>query len=293
MNISKQKIYDLFNSFTLLSGILGFIAVFFPISAYFNSNGSRILATIFIAIIGVLITNFSLKYIKNKILVWKNGSKKIYIKKGNILKFGASLFQKPKIVVIHVNNDFDMTVEEHGVNALISPKSIHGQWINFFTKKYNKTIEELNRSINDAIIKDNTLAVSKKKISRNEKPKGNLYRYPKGSIVPLKGSPNAKIIFYLFALNEFDEHNHNKEMQQDEFKYLFNKLIDYCNKNCQGYDVEIPIMATVHSIPKLATSQTVEIMLSILFSNVDKIKNCYTIVVSPEYFNDLKQNLEE
>ena len=161
------------------------------------------------------------------------------------------------------------------------------------TKRHKKSLDELNWMVEKAIKDNDNVMRTKRCLSLEEKPRGNLYRYSKGSIIAIKGKENDNLVFFLFALNEFDNNNHNKEMRKDELKILLHKLIDFCNENSQGYDIEMPIVSTVFAIPKLTASQSVELIMSSLFEKIDMVKSNYTIVVPNDCFDEIKQNIKE
>ena len=290
------------NGIAKFLGLLGVISTFIPISDtiaklcaenHFPKFLGQTIAFFCSLIIGGIVSWFFSLFLTKGKLFWENGPKKICIQEGDILRGNHFYNRKKKIVVVHVNNDFDVKVEEPGQDSLISPTSVHGQWLTFFMRKYKMDENELNDLIQKRIKSDKEIYKSRMSLNKKDKPKGNLNRYAKGCVVPIKGKKDDDITYFLFALNEFDEHNHNKTVTKNDLRELFQKLIFYCNNNSQGQDVEMAIMGTNHTKPQLTTVEAVEMMLSVLFSNIERMKNNFTIITSHKCMKELEQTLED
>ena len=111
---------------------------------------------------------------------------------------------KKRIVVVSVNTTFDTIVDENlaVVNKpLVSPSTIHGQWLNCMKKK-NVPISDIDKGINDSLSLQGI--VPAKILNHDIKDRGKIECYEKGTIAQYE---YENTVFYLMALSEFDENN--------------------------------------------------------------------------------------
>ena len=202
----------------------------------------RIIILIVIVIISLITTSIYTLYAKNSRIVWKCGSRKIILRYSDIIKQGfRKKIKKEQIIVIPVNTCFDTIVDydlAKSSKPLISPNTIHGQWIKEMEKigVYREEIDErIKKYIKEKNIKPTRV------LSSEIKKQGNLLSYDYGTIVPIK--VKEKVTFYLLALSEFDENN-NAQCSIEDFINCIEKFVKFYNKNGQGFEVYLPLMGT-------------------------------------------------
>ncbi len=158
---------------------------------------------------------------KTKFTFTLNPQFKLTMEKGDI-------FDKKGIIVIPVNEYFDT----HVGDGIISPKSVHGKWIN---KYFANNIDELDQRIED-------------EVSRiNDTIKGNVVRAPAKSVKYELGTiieiHEDDKIFVLVALTHFDQSNH-ASVDRDEYSDIFDKLINYLAHMHGNQAVYMPLLGT-------------------------------------------------
>ena len=137
-----------------------------------------------------------------------------------------------KHIVITVNRCFDTIIN----NELISEKSIHG---NVFKSLYNEkkyTQETLQEAINNSLQN-----VPYSELTREIKSQGNLKRYEVGTVVKIDDS-NTKS-YYLLAMTTIDK-DLTAHASKEDFVLSIQRLIEYCDKNSQGYPVLMPLLGS-------------------------------------------------
>lgn len=220
----------------------------------------------------VFLTNTFLQCLsyENKInyekIYYEKGNGKLSINAGDILKisFNQKEIENEKIVVIPVDADFTMKVEglDDKENKLISPNSIHGKWL-----KKMKILNKNTESYIDSYIEQHKILKQK------------------GSIIPLKLN---NTLFYLLAISKLDENN-NAHCNKEELKKAIVSLLDYYDKNGQGYPMFIPLLGTGLSRTGLTHKESIELIKDTCMDNTDKINGEITIIV---YRNDIKKMKE-
>jgi hypothetical protein len=137
-----------------------------------------------------------------------------------------------KNFIIPCNRCFDTIVD----NEIISSNTIHGKFL-----KYAYSTELFTQESLESII-ENRLSSCNKQILRDEdKPSGNKYRYPIGTIVDI-GSQN-KNHYYLLGLTTFN-HNLTACTSKEDFVVAIQRMIEYCNNHSQGYPVVLPLIGS-------------------------------------------------
>ena len=202
----------------------------------------RIGILIAIILVSLIISIVYIIYIKNSRVVWEHGSGKIIVRYSDIINQGfKKKIKGEQIIVIPVNTCFDTIVDSDITGShkpMVSPNTIHGQWIKSMGN-IDISSDELNKRIQNYIKEKNIKPV--KELSREVKKQGNLLSYGLGTVIPIKGKD--KSTFYLLALSEFDENN-NAQSSVDNFIECVKKVIQFYDKNGQGFDLYIPLMGT-------------------------------------------------
>lgn len=167
-------------------------------------------------------------------------------------------------VIIPVNCCFDTIVDDD----LVSSQKIHGKAFRtlYDSKKY--TPESLNEAIQNRLC---SRRISSTLISKEEKRKGNLKRYPFGTIAELPADDTKT--FFLLALTEFNSDLHAEIHNRENYMNVLQRLIEYISSRSQGFPTVMPLIGG--GLPEVSDSeQTIlELLLKVLEINRDKI-NC-------------------
>lgn len=200
---------------------------------------------------------------------------KLTLRYGDLWKIAFSNKGNKKIVVVNVNTTFDTIVDENLSlidKPLVSPITIHGQWIKQMNKR-NVSIADIDEGI------ENSLRVQKvepiKIIERSIKERGKLKCYTRGTIACYE---YENTVFYLLALSEFDENN-NARNTKEELVQTITKLIDFYDKYGNGLDIYVPLMGTGQSRTGLSKEESLEVTTSLFRLYKEKIHGCANIIV--------------
>lgn len=171
--------------------------------------------------------------LKNNFEVFSTDKHAVYLHFGDIFdnKLGNDKSEH-KHIVINVNRCFDTIVN----NELISEKTLHGKVFKnlYEEKKFNE--ESLQAAI------DSSLMGSKfTDIPQEEKPQGNLRRYDIGTVAKIYDSTTKS--YFLLAMSTFDKELNAHTTKQD-FVLALQRLIEYCDRNSQGFPVLMPLLGS-------------------------------------------------
>lgn len=176
---------------------------------------------------------------KRKNIIWKKGNGKLQVCYGDVIKLGNHKHSKGKqIIVIPVNTCFDTLVDNDIAmveKPLISPKSIHGQWVNVMINS-GISLEELDSKIARSIQVHNLQPV--KSYTREEKLRGKLDEYPLGTVVPvsLKGiesnDKSAQSVYdtYSAIIDSLQKEIDKNDLSFEEKKYIIEQMKDVADK---------------------------------------------------------------
>ena len=230
------------------------------------------LIVLIIFLIVFFIITIAIILIKSKKTIWQNGTGKVVLMYGDLMKIGFPKKSKGTcIVTVQVNTHFDTIVDEDisaENNPLVSIKTIHGQWL----KKMHSIIscDELNSKIQENLHSQGISSISTNRI------RGNKDEYPNGSVAIIKGQNDVQ--FFLLALSSFDDNN-NAQSSKEKLIKAINSLIDFSDKHAQGNRMYIPIMGTGLSRIGISEQEALEILLSVIKLNSDRIHNEINIVI--------------
>lgn len=167
-------------------------------------------------------------------------------------------------VVIPVNCCFDTIVDDD----LVSSRKIHGKAfrILYDSKKY--TADTLNQAIHRHL---RSRHIPSTLIPKQQKRKGNLERYPFGTIAELPVDDTET--FFLLALTEFNSDLHAEIHNRENYMNVLQRLIEYISSRSQGFPTVLPIIGG--GLPEVSQSEQsiLELLLRVLEINRDKI-NC-------------------
>ena len=175
--------------------------------------------------------------------------------------------------MIPVNDTFDTIVEgpsEKIDKPLVSPKTLHGTWINEYCQYYDISSEDLNIRIQESL---KTHGFIGEKIQRE---RGNPIRYKLGSVSIIDGPNNS--VFYLLAISKFDNNN-NAQVNKNNLRDCIDKLLDFYNESGQSIPIYIPLMGTGSSRAGLTHEKSLRIIKSCALTFDEKINGSVNIVV--------------
>lgn len=186
--------------------------------------------------------------VKNEVVVIDAGNgHHVYVEYGDLLEDR----NEKSSVVITVNRCFDTIVD----NDLISATTIHGKAVQkICTNGYGV------HALNDALSKDlsdNRYAQPDKILSKTEKRKGNLQRYPVGTIAEFTKNSNDKTRYFFLGMSAFNSDLH-AETTDEEYALTIQRLIEYCHLRSQG----LPIYMSVIGISGLNNKKNERELLS-------------------------------
>lgn len=258
--------------FAILSIILSFLS--------WDDIGIKSLKIKLLILIGILFSSVVIAvlvvcYCRKYNIFYENGSGKIIICYGDLMKLAFPKKKKRfKIVVIPVNTSFDMIVDKDITeyeNPLISPKTIHGMWVENMMKEGND-LEQLNQEISKHL-QNRTIM---HKLTRQEKRRGRLDCFEIGTIVPISGKKN--ITYLLTALSEFDENN-NARSKKNEVIRCIESIIDYCDVYGQGYELYLPLLGSGLSRANLSHEESLQTIEAVLQLHNEKIHGEINVVI--------------
>lgn len=235
----------------------------------------KIMFLIIFFLVSFVVSIFNICVLKSKKVISTNGNGTIEECYGNLMKIAFKKKGK-KIVVVSVNTCFDTIVDNDigkHEKKMVSPTSIHGIWINEMVKN-GILVEDIDEQIEN-YLNENKI-VPYKYLSKENKPRGKLKEYQEGTIALVNGKNET--VFLLVALSEFDENN-NGQSSKDKLVDVLHKIINFYDKNGQGYSLFLPLMGTGLSRIGIEHEDSLEIIESMFKLHKDKIHGKVNIVV--------------
>lgn len=281
IKVVKINIKTIFKNTVLLTNcIFSILAIILSFITWeelgVNKIQNRINILVGIILISIILSIIYISLLKKTNTIWQNGGRKITLCYGDIMKVAfPRRNKKNRIVVIPVNTSFDTIVDEDITSVdkpLISPISLHGQWIKRILKS-SKTLEQLDKDIEEQFNNKNIIPTHN--LSPQEKSRGKTSCYKRGTVISIKGENN--IIYFLFALSEFDSAN-NAQCSKEELYESIESLLDYYNKHSQGYELFVPLMGTNLSRVGISHQESINILKNIFVLHSDKINGAVNII---------------
>lgn len=222
---------------------------------------------------------YSLKCIfQKKYTLVTGGSHAVYLHYGDLFKNEITQNKDKYFIVINVNRCFDTIVDDE----LISSNTLHGSCFKNLYKEKKFTVGSLQDAIY-ASIPDN---VPLEMLTKEDKPKGNLKRFQVGTISKIDTSENQTL--FLLGMSSFDKHL-NAHTSITDYMLSINELIEYCDRNSQGYPVLMPLLGSGLSRTGIEINDILD-YLCVVFKMNKKVLNCdFHIYVKPEYREIIKQ----
>lgn len=245
-------------------GVATTVLTFFPKIGLFGkdiNNCIVLFVTCAVFVVGALCQTMFGK----KNTIWEKGNNKITAIYGNILDEAS---EHEEIRVIPVNTAFDTIVDApcSTDKPLVSPNSLHGQWI-----KRQKCEQEILR---DEILK-NISESSYHEVNPSQKKRGNRREYTIGTYSVIR---RKNITYLLVALSAFDINNVAHSTQTD-LETVLQSVVSYHNQCGQGAKLMIPLMGTANSRMKLDYQESFDIIKNYLLLRKKDINGCIEIVV--------------
>lgn len=187
--------------------------------------------------------------------IWPTESVSIYLAPRKMVKLeSGDLFSMNGIVVIPVNDYFDMTTERD----VVGKNSVHGQFIKMYTEKHPDM--NINEEINKTLSKDGVVMQSRNE--HREFPK-NFDKYELGTVARVFDEEKT---YYLTVVSEFDDKNHIIH-QPEKFGYIIQQMLKSINIFRSGNDVYIPVIGAGLMNMPMRIDEMIEFIL-------DNIKFC-------------------
>lgn len=278
--INKSAIFKLACTYTgVVFSLWGFVSLFNPLDGILPNDisffdklliGFLVLLTVFILSVFVAVCYV---LISNQVCLGESSTKKsIYVKYGDM--YSPDIIEKgyngKRTVVIPVNRCFDTIVNDN----LVSRNTQHGRAFQELYSSHRFTPESLNEEIQNILDQNNQQ--SYEELTREKKREGNLKRYEVGTTVKLQINDN--LFYYLLGLSYFDEHL-NAHTSKTDYVLAVQKLIEFCNRNSQGYPVILPLLGSGLSRTNIKLNDILHYIAEAFAINKDIINNDYYIVV--------------
>lgn len=207
--------------------------------------------------------------------VWKKGKNEVKAMYSDLFKIAFNSYKSKRIIVIPVNDTFETIIEEPGEgmdNLLVTANSNHGRWIKRFLQEEGIDTSELNNRIQEDLGK----RVALNKVDVKIVGKGNNKSYPIGSIAVIEGKKEC--VFYLLAISKFDETN-KAQSSRKVIRDAVDSLLEFYDKNGQGFPMYLPLMGTGRSRADLTHEQSFKLIKSGILTHEKSINGEINIVV--------------
>ncbi len=228
---------------------------------------SAAVATIIWLIVCVIYCIIVLKNESIAVIDAKNGHH-VFVEYGDLLADS----DESKNVVVTVNRCFDTIVD----NDLISSKTIHGKIVNKICSD-SYSAEMLNEALQKDLCEIKRIKPQQILLEKNKR-KGNLKRYPVGSIAEFKKEPGDKTTYFFLGMSSFNSNLH-PETTDKEYMITIQSLIEYCHSRSQKLPIYIPIIGTHGLDNKKSERELLEFMVNSLRFNEHLINTDIHIVV--------------
>lgn len=271
---------------TIIGGfyaVLGFIGMLVPLDEVLPESISiwtKILISCSLLIISWLIcftiVAVVLSHKERFKVLSANSGHALYLQYGDIFDSGAALkLNERRNIVIPVNRCFDTVVD----NRLISEQTIHGSAFKRLYESGKYSEETLSQTIQKMLN-----GIAYENISTNEKPEGNIKRFPVGTVVTLAGCEDE--YYLLWALSTFDR-NLKAHTSMQEYALAVQKLIEACNTESEGFPVIIPLVGTGLSRTKKDQHDILSYLVSMFKINRAEINSDIHIVIREDMKDEI------
>ena len=233
----------------------------------------RILILLLIPVAGFVFSVIYLLFIARRRCLMSRGGARVSACYGDLDKIAKD--KEMKIVVIPVNDTFETIVDDDPSisKPLVSPRTIHGHWI-VKMKETGWDEKKLDEAI-EAFFSENKI-VPDKEYGIREKARGKRRSYPIGTVVPVHGTNET--VYYLLAVSAFDADNRARSSQKC-IRDAVDSLMEFYDKNGQGFDMYIPLLGTGLSGAGLSHEESLRTIEGTVLTNEKTIRGHVNIVV--------------
>ena len=255
-----------------LYSILGFIATWCSFEGIFPANATLVykisisIIILFCAFLLAFIGNILWYYYHNSICVLTKDNGKVRVRYGDFIN-ELKQNKKRKNYIIPANRCFDTIVDD----KIIARNSIHGKFLEYLYSHNHFSPNSLSDSINFALSKSHRIV-----LNNDEKPLGNKFRYPIGSIIDVGSIHNNH--YFMLGLTMFDK-DLAAYITKEEYIVAIQRLIEYCNKHSQGYPVVLPLIGAGLSRTNFGKNEILRYLISAFEINRDIINCDFEIIV--------------
>lgn len=287
--LNKKYIAKLATCWTSgIFGVLGLIGTFVSLSDLLDPTFSlkcRIAISVGI-LVGVWLAAYVCcsiyVYAKRRVEIFElNGNHHIYVQYGDVFSENEVLNpQERRSIVIPVNRCFDTKVD----NDLISAGTLHGIAMN---RLYHKGIFD-SETLNAAIQQDLTIQqIPYQSLSLADKRKGNLKRFPVGTVAEIAISD--KCTYFFLGLSSFDK-NLKASTSVEEYVLALQRLLEFCNCRAQQFPVVIPLIGAGLSRTNKNEREILEYLIGLIKMNKELIHFDLHIIVRESGKNSIPIN---
>lgn len=276
--LNKKYIAKLATHWTSgLFAFLGLIGTFASLSDLLDSSLS-IQCRIGISI-GILAGVWILFFIVCSLYVYKkrqievvelNNGHHIYVQYGDVFSEDEVLNpQERRNIVIPVNRCFDTLVD----NDLVSSSTLHGIAMNRLYRENGFNPNTLGDAINNNL---NLQQVSYDNLSTVDKRKGNLKRFPAGTVAEIRISEQCT--YFFLGLSKFDK-NLKASTSEEEYVLAMMRLLEFCNERSQQFPVVMPLIGAGLSRTKKSEKDILNYIIGLVKMNKELINYDLHIIV--------------
>lgn len=162
-----------------------------------------------------------------------NSEHHVYVQYGDVFSKDEVLEpDKRRNIVIPVNRCFDTLIDDD----LISSESLHGIAMKSIYSSEKFDSNTLNEKMQENLNQQHIRSVS---LHGSDKRKGNLQRYPVGTVAEFQVSPDCT--FFFLGLTTLDK-NLKASVTDVDYVTALMKMLEFCNTRSQGFPVVIPLV---------------------------------------------------
>ena len=192
----------------------------------------------------------------------------IYLIEGTDSKISLSfgnILNKKGVIIIPANQEFDTFVGD----GIVSPRSLHGKFINKF---YKNDLTTLNALIDAELQKQHVSF-----IPRPNKTKGKQKSYPLGTCVRI--DKNNKI-FILAALTTFDDNCHAEPINKFHRNEFLSKIWAWIRSNEEPNNIHFPLIGSGNSRMKGTTQEKYRAIVDSGIAEISQAKTFQTFDIT-------------
>lgn len=258
----------------ILYSILGFIATWCSLENILSPSTTiwyKLMISILILFVTLLVSFTATAiwyYLNNTVCVIEKGNgRKVFVRYGDFITELKQDTKERRNFIIPSNRCFDTIVDD----KIISSNTIQGQFLKHIYSINLFSPRDLSLSIERALTNK-----SKEALSDEEKPEGNMNRYPIGTIANIKAQDHTH--YFLLGLSEFDR-DLTAHISKEDFVIAVQRMIEYCNKHSQGYPVILPLIGSGLSRTNISKNEVLRYLIRAFEINKDIINCDFHIIV--------------